>query len=81
MFCRQTLVVADPLRDDLRMDGPVNVDGVRRPLNVSPEAMSDDDIRRALAALAADYDAEKSGHEAAECARRVADALGRLRRL
>jgi hypothetical protein len=29
---------------------PVNVDGIRRMVNVAPEEMSDADLRRALAA-------------------------------
>ena len=36
------------------VDEPVNVDGIRRMLNVSPEEMSDADLRKALAVLAAD---------------------------
>jgi hypothetical protein len=70
------------MRDDLAMtDKPVSVDGVRRLLNVSPEAMSDYDLRRALAVLACDYDPDGGPDEVAESARRFADALDRLRPL
>jgi hypothetical protein len=62
------------------MRRPVNVDGVRRLLNVSPAEMSDADLRRALAVLAADYDCERPVAEVAERARRFADALARLER-
>jgi hypothetical protein len=59
-------------------DKPVNVDGVRRLVNVSPEDMGDHDLRVALARLAAEYEADKSAEEAAQRARTVADALNRL---
>jgi hypothetical protein len=58
--------------------GPVNVDGIRRLLNISPEDMSDYDIRRALAILAADRDPTGWPEEVAVGARRFADALDRL---
>jgi hypothetical protein len=35
---------------------PVNVDGIGRRLNAPPEDLSDADLRRALAIVAADYD-------------------------
>jgi hypothetical protein len=57
---------------------PVNVDGVRRLLNVAPEDMSDADLRRALAVLACDKDPHGSLAEVAETARRVVDALNRI---
>jgi hypothetical protein len=62
----------------LPMRRPVNVDGVRRLLNVSPADMSDADLRRALAVLAVDYDRARPVAEVAERARRFADALARL---
>jgi hypothetical protein len=62
-------------------DKPVNVDGARRLLNVSPESMSDDDLRRALAVLACDFDPDGWPDEVAERARRFADALDRLESL
>lgn len=59
-------------------DKPVNVDGVRRLLNISPAEMSDQDIRVALARLAAEYNADRTAREAAEGLRRFADAMNRL---
>jgi hypothetical protein len=56
---------------------PVNVGGLRRLLNVSPDEMSDADIRRALAVLAADYNPEGMPEEVAAQARRFADAINR----
>jgi hypothetical protein len=60
-------------------DGPVNVDGIRRMLNVSREEMSDHDIRRALAILAADYNPEGMPEDVAKGARRFAEAIDRAR--
>lgn len=59
---------------------PVNVDGVRRLLNVSPEDMSDYEIMRALVILACEHDAERTTQEMAEGVRRFADAMNRLER-
>jgi hypothetical protein len=57
----------------------MNVDGIRRRLlNVSPGDMSDYDIRRALALLAADYDPTGWPEDVAERARRFAAAMNRL---
>jgi hypothetical protein len=64
---------------DAVADRPVNVDGIRRMLNVSPEEMSDDDLRRALAVLAADYNPDGMPEDVAEEARRVAEAINRAR--
>lgn len=56
----------------------MNVDGVRRLLNVSPAEMSDDDIRRALVRYACDVDPDESVEETAAAVRRFADAMNRL---
>ena len=55
----------------------LNVDGVRRLLNVSPEAMSDDDIRRMLVHWSCERDPNESPAEAAEGLRRFAEAMNR----
>jgi hypothetical protein len=57
---------------------PLNVDGLRRLLNVSPADMSDAEIRRALALLASDFEAHKNAEEAVQAALRVAKAIDRL---
>jgi hypothetical protein len=56
----------------------MNVDGVRRLLNVSPESMSDDDIRRVLVRWACDLDADEPAVATAANVRRFADAINRL---
>ena len=61
--------------------GPVNVDGIRRMLNASPEEMSDEEIRRALAVLAADYNPDGAPEEVAGEARRFAEAIEQARRI
>jgi hypothetical protein len=58
-------------------DRPLNVDGLRRLLNVSPEEMSDHEIRRALAILAADSNPDGTTDEVVAEARRFADAINR----
>jgi hypothetical protein len=55
--------------------GPVNVDGIRRLLSASPEDLSDTDLRRALAILAADYDPDGMPEDVAADARRFAEAI------
>jgi hypothetical protein len=60
-------------------DQPVNVDRIRRMVNVSPEEMSDADLRRALAALAADYNPDGMPDDVAKGARRFAEAIDRAR--
>ena len=62
-----------------RNDGRVlNVDGVRRLLNASPQEMSDDDIRRTLVRWACELDADAPPQELAGSVRRFADAMNRL---
>lgn len=58
---------------------PVNVDGVRRLINASPEELSDDDIRAALVRLSCAYDAASSAGDQAEGVRRFAAAMDRVR--
>jgi hypothetical protein len=57
--------------------GPINVDGLRRLLNVSPEEMSDADLRRALALYASDIDPDREPAEVVQRMRTFADALNR----
>lgn len=59
-------------------DKPVNVDDFRRLLNSSPEELSDDDLRRCLAVLAAEYH-EGSAVEAVETVRRLPGGMDALR--
>jgi hypothetical protein len=56
---------------------PVNVDGVRRIINVSPEEMSDDKIRLALVRLEVAAEEALSAQEHEEHIRRFAAALER----
>ena len=60
------------------MADPINVDGVRRLLNVSPESMSDDDIRRVLVRWACDLDADEPAVATAANVRVFAEAINRL---
>lgn len=59
-------------------DRPVNVDDFRRLLNSSPEELGDDDLRRCLAVLAAEY-YEGSAEEAVESVRRLPGGTDALR--
>jgi hypothetical protein len=53
----------------------VNVDGVRRLLNVSPEVCPDDAIRLALVRVVASADEEATPEELAKRVRHIAAAL------
>jgi hypothetical protein len=50
-------------------DQPVNANGIRRWLNVSPAEMTDADLRRCLAVLACDFDPTGWPEKVAERAR------------
>jgi hypothetical protein len=56
---------------------PISVDYIRHIFDISPEEMTDADLRRALAFLTSDSDAEDMPADVAESLRRLADAIDR----
>jgi hypothetical protein len=56
---------------------PISVDDIRRLFNLSPEDVTDADLRRALAFLTNDIDAKGMPEDVAESIRRLAHAIDR----
>jgi uncharacterized protein YegP (UPF0339 family) len=56
---------------------PPNVDDIRRVFNVSPEEVTDADLRRALTIVRGDYNLENMPEDVAESVRRFAAAIDR----
>jgi hypothetical protein len=56
---------------------PISVDYIRHMFDVSPEEMTDADLRRALEFLTSDSAAEDMTADVSESVRRLADAIDR----